>query len=399
VLVVSKHDYDIPERIKNIKLNEVLYNIPVSANIFRNYDSIKDFLGKGNKKAMQISHYLYGIYFGPSIGNINLPINKNIREFFSWFADRPRIENIIKYSSENMSYPTFNAKIGEEIASGGKTLLSDLYIQRLYHPFYIGSSVSTEANDISKFNVEQELQDLYLQDYLEKLRGYNNLLDYYKTLFDFSSRQKFYFDYIDGKTLPTSVKAELDARLNRIKSDISKNNSLQFTVFYKKDDTTGKIIADHFRDMLDEYFRNSFVVPDIQIKSDELDDYGNWKRTAESNARQGVVTFLVKGWNYKFDMLDELAGQFIEKSDFDEVEGYYNTMIAGASGTASISPEGLVYRIAGLFNANSIMIPLVGLQNYALYSTQDNGPKTIAASFSTHKDIEILLLPYYWRKK
>jgi hypothetical protein len=139
------------------------------------------------------------------------------------------------------------------------------------------------------------------------------------------------------------------------------------------------------------FFRGQSITANINTQ--ELLEYDQWKEKASASARTGKFSFLVKGWNYKFDLLDELGDQFVDDSSREQISKLYRQLI----NNTGLNAENIIFNIAGAFIDNTVMIPLVGLQNYAVYTRSNNNP--VAAAFDENQDIEILLLPYYWRKK
>lgn len=398
ILVDATRDYDIKERmINNLEPADVLYNIPLSANMFDTTEQERGLSFRSGKKAMQISHFLYGIYFGPDLDNPREPLNRNVRDFFSFFADRPRLSNIINYMAGTVEYTNFASVINETVAEDGQSVfLGHLQIQRLYYPFYMGATEQSTSEDsaISKYYRELEDNDYYQREYLSSLGG-NTLNQYFAQE---GSKSRFFDQFVGGTGLPEQVKRELNDKLGSVMPHIVRRNSLKIIIYYIEGDHPGRQIAGHFRDVVNKYFRENNIAPVIDIQAREIAEYGEWKTAAERNARNGTVSFLVRGWNYRFDMMDELAGTYIEAAALREIRGEYERMI-NSDQSGRLSVDGLVYNIARRFVNNSMIIPLVGLQNYSVYSSEDKDPKGIAASFETYKDIEILLLPYYWRKK
>lgn len=95
--------------------------------------------------------------------------------------------------------------------------------------------------------------------------------------------------------------------------------------------------------------------------------------------------------------MDELDGQFVDRSSLNEIRQRYIQLVDGSVQRA----EEVIQRVARLYVGNVIMIPLVGIQNYAVYRKGEGGgvSNKVAAAMETHKNVELLLLPWYWRKK
>jgi hypothetical protein len=131
----------------------------------------------------------------------------------------------------------------------------------------------------------------------------------------------------------------------------------------------------------------------------QLNDLKDWKNTAKSDARKGFYTLLVKGWNYKFDILDELENQFVDSDSLDEIRKRYIQLVDGSAQRT----EEVIHRVAKLYVDNVIMIPLVGIQNYLVYRKGEdkdaNANNDVADAMETYKNVELCLLPWYWRKK
>jgi ribosomal protein L31 len=358
---------------------DVAYNIPLSANAFPDDNELSNISKSLNKRKMQISHYLYGLYFGSSLKNTTL--YKGVRDFFSLFANRPRIENIIKYLTGETDYSTFDAGI-----RASTTLVSDLQLQSLYYPFYTGGNRITES-EIGRYFKTLEEADQFVQDYISELGG-DDLKEYYLGL-NLLRRQEFYNNYVGGTELPPDIRDKMMDVFNRVKNHIMVNNEVKIEIAYKSNDITGKTIAIHIGETLHDFFSG------LQIKNNittsEIDDYSEaWSRRVENNLKESKLSLLIKGWNYKFDMINELKNQYIDDSVISAIEAPYRMLI---DGTSALSAETVYYRVARQFVDNTVMVPLLAIQNYAIYRKGD------FPAFDTNQDIEILLLPYYWESQ
>jgi hypothetical protein len=398
ILMSSTNDKDIPGAIKKLTPSEILYNIYLSADMLdAKSDDDARLSAQAGKRMMQISHYLYGIFFGPDLRNNEVPIDLSIRDFFAAFADRSRIENIVKYLSTNMDDITFRSMMVETRPS----LFRDLQVQRLYYPFYLGvtGQSTSESSDISRYYAELEDKDWFYREYREEL--YNDTLENHYLDLDENERYDFYDKFIGGTTyasLPRMVKDDIESKYGRIRNRLISNGQINLTIYYH--DNVGKVIAEHYKALLSDFFRKENLTPNIEPEL--LTDPTKWKDTAKSRARAGYYTLLVKGWNYKFDILDELDGQFVDRSSLTEIRDRYIQLVDGSGQKA----EEVIHRVAKLYVDRVIMIPLVGIQNYAVYRKGEGAAGSVAAAnaavaaaMEMYKNVELLLLPWYWRKK
>jgi hypothetical protein len=267
-----------------------------------------------------------------------------------------------------------------------------LQVQRLYYPFYLGvTGQSTgESSDISRYYAELENKDWFYKEYRDEL--YNDTLEHHYLGLDEDKREKFYFNFIGGTTLPRMIQNDIKSKYDRIRNRLVSNGQIKMIIYYH--DNVGKVIADHYRALLSDFFIRGERLT-ANIESELLNDLKDWKNTAKSKARAGYYTLLVKGWNYKFDILDELDGQFVDRSSLTEIRERYIQLVDGSGQKA----EEVIHRVAKLYVDNVIMIPLVGIQNYAVYRKDEGAANNVAAAMETYKKVELLLLPWYWRKK
>lgn len=287
IRITSTNEKNIPGKIKNITSSQILYNVYLSADMLdaKSEDAAR-LSEEAGKRMMQISHYLYGIFFGPDLRNHEDPVDLSIREFFAAFADRSRIENIVKYLSVNMDDITFRSMMVETKPS----LFRDLRVQRLYYPFYLGvaGQITSESSDISKYYAELEGKDLFYREYRDEL-GNDTLEDHYLGL-DEDEREDFYFNFIGGTTLPRMVENDIKSKYDTVRDRLVSNGGINLIIYYH--DNVGKVIADHYKALLSEFCIKEKLTPNI--KSEEL-TLEKWKNTAKSDARKGVYTLLVKG--------------------------------------------------------------------------------------------------------
>jgi hypothetical protein len=364
--------------------NEVLYNIPLSASLFTG-DSLAITSVNTEKRKMQISHSLYGIFFGPSIQDSSVSMFKNARGFFYTLADKVRIENIVRYIRGDTDYSTFDA----EIRQSSGNLLFDLELQRLYYPFYRNGKTGEQSagrSEIGRYYTILEENDSFYQNYKSLLYD-RELTEYYLSLGDdFQNRYDFYHVYIGGTEYPEEVQAQINEQFRIARNYLVLNNRVSIDIFFKKDDAIAKTIAVHYRDVLAHFFAEQGI--ESSINTVEIsNDNSEWRRRAVANSNNKKLSLLIKGWNYRFDLLDELKNQFVDNQALNSVETQYRELI----NKSGLNAETMYYRIALPFVENAIMVPLLGIQNYAVYQ------KGKFPAFDEYKDIEILLLPYYWR--
>lgn len=392
IIIENTGDTDTLARINRLKGNEVLYNIPLSASLFTG-DSLAIKSVTTEKRKMQISHFLYGIFFGPSIHDSSVSMFKDARGFFYTLADRIRIENIVRYMSGDLDYSRFDSEISQTSGS----LLFDLELQRLYYPFYRNRKIGEQSagrSEIDRYYTMLEENDSFYQIYKSLLYDME-LTEYYLSLGEnFQSRKDFYDSYVGGTEYPEEVQAKINEQFRIARNYLVLNNHVGIDIFFIEGDAIAKTIAVHYRAVLDQFFADQkeeaqkdgkdWVVPSISqpkgIRNSE------WKTEAVKSSNNKKLSLLIKGWNYRFDLLDELKNQFVDKQAFNSVEMQYKELIK----SSALSAETMYYRIALPFVENAIMIPLLGIQNYAVYQ------KGKFPAFDEYKDIEILLLPYYW---
>jgi hypothetical protein len=382
-LIIRQDDDVNPiDRINGLRgENGALYNMPLAATMFPGDMELAQASNLYSKRKMQISHSLYGIYFGPAIYNTTKPLYREVRNFFTYFADRVRMENILKFITGETQFESFDNNI-----RANSSLVSDLSFQKLYYPFYIGGKQdkSGNRNDIGKFYDKLESQDEFYQRYLVTLNE-KTLLEYYNNLDgnDLIERNDFFNDYVAGIDFPRSIQGNMDLAFQNAKKYILNNSGeVRIEIFYS--DNISYTIALHYKGTLEDYFRRARIINSITPV--KIEKYSEWHDAAIKSAAEGKISLLVKGWNYRFDLLDELRSQFIDKLAFDAIEKCYREMIDGQG----LNAEAVFYKIAEEFVNNNVMIPLIGIQNYALYN------KGKISAFDENQDIEILLLPYYW---
>jgi hypothetical protein len=382
---------DSKQRIKELQnnTNQVLYNVPLSAAIFPRNEVTENRIISASlsKRKMQISHSLYGIFFGPSIVDPSRPILPEARRFFGQFADRVRIENIIRFIGTDTVQELFNAAITDNTS-----ITSDMELQRLYIPFYSGNSntVSGGESPITTYYRDKERRDTQVQEYLNQLDG-KTIKEYY-TMLSGSRREDFYLSYVGGKNFPDDFNELLKKDLNNsfIRNNILVNNEIHMEIVYKTGDDIGRSIALHYQQVFQIFFgrQDSIKFDNNWIQSREIQNYQRWEKLAKDNAKKRVISLLVKGWNYKFDLLDELRDQFVDGQSLARIKDQYDNLIN--RGAIGLEAAENYKNIAAEFVDNNVIIPLVGVQNYVIYG------KGYFPAFDKNEDIEILLLPYYW---
>lgn len=384
--------------------NVILYNIPLAAINFgvfgSNIKAIMDITKDMGKRKMQISHNLYGIYFGPDLNSYgDAPISRDIRDFFALFADRSRIENILKYSySDEPDYLIFE----EIMNSEDGFIVSDIKTKRIYYPFYMGNinDGTIEISELDKFYEQEQKKDIFFQDYNEELYGDEFSKEYYtNSLSNKELKNDFFEKYIGGNSYSSRINAELLLKFNNIRYKLARNNEINITIYSIRNDIISKSIALHYRDLLTYFLKEQAKFSSsIKINIDEIGKH-DWRNRAISNKNRNIISLLVKGWNYKLDLLDEIDDQFIDTWDKNNIKSQYDNLV---NSSVEISSETIVTRIAAQFTRNNLMIPLVALQNYAVYKNKgrDEDPSPLIDTFESkeYQDIEILLFPYYWRK-
>jgi hypothetical protein len=395
------------ERIQDLVQNpaEVLYNIPLSARSFMTNEGAQaNILTEGlSKRKMQISHHLYGMFFGPSIrgGQTIMAMNPELRSFFATFADRVRMENIIKFI---MGQPDLPAFISSMMETKSWILTSDINVHRLYYPFYLGvtEDAANVNTRIGNYYKTRENADPITMRYLLEGGG-PNPADYFISL-DNLGREDFYHNFVKLRGIdffgdfPSEVATLCQTKFDSplVKNNLLVNNRVQIVIYYEKADRIGEIIASCYKNVLESFFsaqaKNGKMNFDpSNISFQQLGEYpGDWKRNAEANARRNTISLLVRGWNYKFDLLDELKNQYIDDLSKAFVENQYIGLISPRAGVRE-NAESIAASIAEYFYNYSIIVSLVGVQNYVLYHTQR------FPSFEKHHQIQMMLLPYYWK--
>jgi len=392
LIIEKSDDWDPQTLLNNLGPSDIIYNIPLSATLFKEPDAIKNISAKAEKRKMQISHSLYGIFFGPALGG-DQAMMPTTREFFNMFADRVRMENIVKYlTAEGGDASGFDSLIRPEIEGKTRSLTHDLQMQKLYFPFYmtVGETGDGISNLGDLYN-QLEKRDYFYQEYFSAINR-TDLKKYYSTIMNNYGIRGVFFDiWVGGEDYPEEITRELINRYNQnARYILSESGKINIEVFYKDDDKIGMAIANHFVKVMDIFFRSKVKInPDI--KAVPLGKYSEWQNKAKANARNRKLSFLVKGWNYKFDLLDELKNQFIDPQSFMYVEEQYKQLILGRLGA-----DRVIQYVAQSFYENTIMIPLLGIQNYAVYYTNPNEKHFFDG---INQRIEIMLLPFYWRKK
>jgi hypothetical protein len=403
IIIRLTNNINLSTRFNQLRENNViLYNIPLAAINFgvfgANLQEIVKIAGDTKKRKMQISHNLYGIYFGPDFNFYDdRSISRDVRDFFALFADRSRIENILKYSYNNEpDYLSFE----EIMNSGDDFIVSDIKTKRIYYPFYMGNinDGTIEITELDKFYEQEQKKDTFSQEYNEELYGDEFSKEYFKYgLYTDSLREDFFNKYVGGNSYSSKINSELLLKFINIRNKIVKNNEINIIIFSIRNDIISKTIALHYRDVLIQFFKEQVKFSgSIKINVDEIAKQ-DWRNRAISNKNRNIISLLVKGWNYKLDLLDELNDQFIDAWDKNNIKTQYDNLV---NSSIEISAETIVAKIASQFTINNLMIPLVALQNYAVYKNKNSDPNPLIGTFESkeYQDIEILLFPYYWRK-
>jgi hypothetical protein len=383
--------------------NKILYNIALSTNTFNNYQELKDYSGLLTNKRMHISHQLYGVFFGKYN---NRPLSPYIRSLFYGIADRYKLENILKYTTRTSDPTDFRSVILNE------NLTSELRIKRLYLPFYNDSDNGGFREDIQKI----ELKDLFYKNIYDKITGEGvySFKDYFTKINTTSqenanNEHRNYFmqnnvsypDYLINDLYSKSENDLMDSISNRIMIKV---------YFYGKDDI-GKNIAGIYRNMLNAFFREltgsinySLKGADITVQELLNHDVNAWERTANDNSKRGIISLLVMGWNFKFDIREQLNYSFVDNSTINKINELYKNLISGDTDVDIID----IYRriataIIG-FNNNAsgnyiddcIMIPLVSIENYTIFNKTN---EIFDNDILKNMDSQIMLLPFYWGKQ
>jgi hypothetical protein len=381
----------------------ILYNFPLSAPL------LGTLFGEGGtldanmwdristsdlKRSMQISHKLYGLYFGSGM-------TTDIRNFFKLFSDRVRISNLIMYTREpDVSRDEFEAVLSMTGGrDGGRFILSDIVVKRLYYPFYAGggrTNTNRNPTNLDIYYGQLEEKDDYYQNYNNTI-GSRNVYQYYQSLND-EDQINFYTKFVGGRDFDKSMISTMTAHYNRIQNKLfdPRDKKVKIDICYDRQDQIGKIIATYYRNVLQQFFRNANIDCDIQ----RVDISNNqWKTKVTANQKLNRLSLLVKGWNYRLDLLGELGDMFVEDNTYKNISAEYSNF-ASITGT-KLNAETIVLNVARHFvnDKNTVMIPLVGVQNYALYHpSHNNASDQIAYSFDKNRGLEILLFPYYWRQ-
>jgi len=375
--------------------SEILYNEPLSSSMFKTGELSIISLDR-NKLRMQISHNLYGIFFGPDLQNTQGYMYEEVRLFLSYFADRVRLENILKYVIGNPDPDVFESEImvegfPDENGNLVPSLIGDLQIQSLYFPFFtaLQDNNLTSLSNIGGFYDTLRNNDVLFQQYRDQLRE-QSISTYYRRLplNPPSIRTDFYNRYVGGLAFDGNILANMDTSFNNARRYMTRDGQIRIEMVYKSDDSIGHRIANRYKDLLEYYFRSNGIRAVINVHN--IDSYSGWRSRAISNSRSDKISLLVRGWNYKFDLLDDIhpTNQFIFREDFDAVRERYFDMIKDNDHDT----ENVVQRIAQEFVNRSIMIPLVGIQNYVVFNRT---PKF--EYFNKYRDkFEIILLPFYW---
>jgi hypothetical protein len=231
---------------------------------------------------------------------------------------------------------------------------------------------------------------MFFQEFFSAINR-TTLRQFYATIMNnYPVRGRFFDMWIGGNDYPSEIKDELIRQYNQNSRFIlSEPGKIAIEVFYEENDKIGMAIANHFVNVMDQFFKRGVRINSTNIKAVPFSR--NWQNRAKDNAKRKILSFLVKGWNYKFDLLDEIKNQFIDPQSIMYVEDQYNQLILGR-----LSADRVTQYIAQSFYDNNIIIPLLGIQKYAIYYTQQDEKHFFDG---IDPKIEIMLLPFYWRKK
>ena len=413
IIVSSTRQNSYKSILKNIIPSQILYNFPMTSSFFDSTDELIDKSSVDEKKLakrkMQISHSLFGIFYGPSVSNRNNPLSDSARSFFSEITDRVRLNIKLLYLAR--------AKQGTEELHGLITLnnliTSDIELQRLYLPFWNAGG----DTQISTQYRTQELHDGFFEDYKKEfyedeeinfrnlyLRASEKRSDgyYYMT----EKTNELYDKYLsEFNKYSTEKITNLNRLYNNAKNEFFTNSSFNgIEIVYMDGDEVGQFLAEDFSMILESFFSDKSRVEGwrynsemISAKSFSVNEnrsnlQNQWENRRNQNQSTRKITLFIYGWNYKFDILEQLEISVVPNDTKQYIQGLYNQLIVGDN---SLSAMSRYAEIARGFVDNHVMIPLVGIQNYAVYLD-----KYILESFKDidFKDVELMLLPFFWRK-
>jgi len=426
---INLHSSRIFEELldKETDRNTVLYNMPITASLFsREQDNLDDLIRISRetlKQKMQISHRLYGIFFGPSPLNNNTPLSTNTRTLFSGLVDRYRLENTLLYTTKNISLQNFHSQITSDIESTVnntnsrfKLITSDLQMQRLYLPFYVQGSVLNEITD--EYN-RRENNDEYYSYYRNILRN-STLQDYYlracrreenEEIIQYSTTtesDRIYYEFIENGIIPPNTLKDLNDLFSSpdVQNDLFNNTGFRrIEILYVENDEVGKKLAEHYVNTLNVYFGeknikdyDNSLITNKSITANDAVVAAIWANARNSSRRNGNISLFVYGWNYKFDILDLLNFSVSEQDGKIAIRDLYRELIEGKHPTndnLKDRPDSLIYRdIADRFT-RGMMIPLIGIQNYAVYRSDNT---QLHAFGDTRFNDIIMMLPFYWSR-
>jgi len=373
---------------------EVLYNVPLATSLFDTLRQLHDTSAIRARRKMQIPHSLYGIFFGPSRDGRN-HLSFSTRRFFEEITDRTRIENALRHTTGDPDFMQFLISM-----LGPDHIASDINLQRLYLPFYVGS----RGSPIGQLHAVLEEHDDFYQYFRDVL--------YFAGAADF--RDLFAIKYAQGG-IPSAwdisdyfihsgrfseeKETELTRLFNAARNEFMHNGTVNIRIAHRRGDKIGQTIAFSLRNTLQWFFSgvsekergtpNQWVFSSDNVRVEEISSYSGWRAFAERNARDGRICLLIKGWNFRFDIRDLLQYTFISSTVIEEIQNLYDQFIFSDRNHDVIYAE-----IANAFVSNHAIVPVIGVHNYAVF-TRGNFPAFESEQF---RDIEILLLPFYWRQ-
>ncbi|MDR2305196.1 MAG: hypothetical protein LBE10_11500 [Treponema sp.] len=384
--------------------NDLVYNIPVSLTSFSVFDENNNPIDIENmnldKKEMQISHNLYGLLFGPDFVDRrgNTPMPYDLRQFFGKFIGRTAIQNVIRYGTIDTQINSF---LGDD-----KFFLSDINVKRLYYPFYSGGTKTN--SEIDEIYARFEDKDRLSREYISAISGdsVSRLRFYYGSLpGDFNGDEKAAFRnrYMLGylsENMNRDYSRNLKNEYAKIKDKLNiSNNEIKIQIFYSSEDAVCKDIADYYAEVLNDFFKNDIHL-DTDIKP-QYADYDDWMNKAKDNRRKNIYTFFVYGWNDKLDLLNDLSNQFIDDYSIRNIRRVYQDVIDSRQPI-----ETIIAQIAEKFdfdrNRDALPLPLVSVQNYSIFKKKPDGTQSanpVLNAINNHPDLQMMLLPYYWRER
>jgi len=406
-------------RINNSKEGSFLYNQPISSMIFNNSKELKEASEKFTKGRMHISHSLYGIFFGKYKG----PLSNFARKMFYEITDRYKIENILKYTLIETDLADFlNIINPPEDKKNDFILISDLYIKRLYLPFYTDSDTKSE---IKNLNTKVENDDSYFMFMKKNMQTEsvesNSFEVFFKNLKGDQDRERnFYETYIKG--YKKDKNKTLSGLFDNCFDELAYNGKIKIKIYYINGDTVSYQIARQYEQLLKDFFKTqkkngfNYSESDIRIEgiNESIDNFDSnlrqWNDITEKNAKENTISLLIRGWNFKFDINDQLAFSNADTTQLNEIKDSYNKLINGDSKQSALALYAeIAQRIIGFVPngnneldtqvTNPVMIPIVSVENYFVFPISNNIFEAESIADKDELKKIIMLLPYYWEQK